>query len=297
MTLVQIKMFLATVKYGNFARAALKLYISSPAIAKQIASLEKELGFPLFIRTTRSMELTEQGNIMLECFQKFIADFNYSTRLANDYTNKDKKTLTLGRPEQFTPYILDSAILKFQSENPDISIVQQCLSMKELYQELYDGKLDAVLGFEDEIDLYPELEYRVLLQAEYQLLLSEDHPLANLEVLDKEKNYGKVLKIRENHGALNAILDESLESFYSNHKVIEVSTIESLLYNVGKNVGIGFADDCVYIDPEYRVKRINLGIKHYLIIAYRKSEKRSLTNSFVNYIFNFSNGLEKLQIK
>ena len=297
MTLMQIRMFLATVKYGNFTKAAENLYITPPGIAKQISAMENELGFILFTRNTRNMSLTEQGKLMLECFNKFIIDFDFTIRLSEELLKKNERTLLLGRPEQLTPYVLDSAIMKFQNDNPDINIIQQCQSMSELYQALNDGKIDVMLGFDDEIELHPNINYHVLLQAEYQLMVSEDHPLANqnsigITQLHSFKN-DKILKIKTDHNALNGTLDKHLKGLYSNQETIEVSTIESLLYNVGKKVGIGFADNCVYVDPEYHVKRINLGITHSLIIGFRVSEKRSLIISFLNHLCDFSRQTEK----
>ena len=53
--------FLSVAKHQNFTKAAKECHIAQPAISKQMLSLEKELGFPLFERKNRRVELTDAG--------------------------------------------------------------------------------------------------------------------------------------------------------------------------------------------------------------------------------------------
>lgn len=57
----QLSCFLQVAETLNFARAAEILHVTQPAVTQQIRSLEKELGVPLFHRTTRSVKLTQAG--------------------------------------------------------------------------------------------------------------------------------------------------------------------------------------------------------------------------------------------
>ena len=59
MNTFQLSCFLQVAETLNFARAAEILHVTQPAVTQQIRSLEKELGVPLFHRTTRSVKLTQ----------------------------------------------------------------------------------------------------------------------------------------------------------------------------------------------------------------------------------------------
>ena len=57
----QLETFLCVAECGSFNKAAERLYISPPAVIKQINLLEESLNLQLFIRTHRGLQLTEAG--------------------------------------------------------------------------------------------------------------------------------------------------------------------------------------------------------------------------------------------
>ena len=57
----QLDTFICVVEAGSFSKAAEELYISAPAVIKQINSLEKSLDLQLFERTHRGLIITEAG--------------------------------------------------------------------------------------------------------------------------------------------------------------------------------------------------------------------------------------------
>jgi hypothetical protein len=66
MTTNQIEYFLSTAKHMNYSAAAKACYTSQPNLSRQIASLEKELGYLLFIRDKHQVTLTDAGEIFLK---------------------------------------------------------------------------------------------------------------------------------------------------------------------------------------------------------------------------------------
>ncbi|MEV4893570.1 LysR family transcriptional regulator, partial [Nonomuraea sp. NPDC055795] len=61
-----VRSFLAVAEEGNLTRAAERLYVSQPALTKQIKSLETQLGVRLFTRSRAGMALTEAGRALRE---------------------------------------------------------------------------------------------------------------------------------------------------------------------------------------------------------------------------------------
>ena len=61
----EIRYALAVAKERSFTKAAARLNVSQSAVSEQVKLLEDEIGFPLFRRTSRGIELTERGRTFL----------------------------------------------------------------------------------------------------------------------------------------------------------------------------------------------------------------------------------------
>ena len=61
MNIDYLKEFVVLADTGNFSRAADALFLSQSSLSKHIKAMEQELAIPLFRRTTRRLELTEDG--------------------------------------------------------------------------------------------------------------------------------------------------------------------------------------------------------------------------------------------
>ena len=70
MNIKQLEYFVDLSQTLNFTKTAQNFYISQTAITKQIQCLEKDLGIPLFIRSKKSVELTNEGNLYLPYARK-----------------------------------------------------------------------------------------------------------------------------------------------------------------------------------------------------------------------------------
>ena len=66
MNTTQIKCFLALSETLNFTKAAARLYLSQPALSRQIATLEQELNTLLLIRDSKNVRLTPAGALLAE---------------------------------------------------------------------------------------------------------------------------------------------------------------------------------------------------------------------------------------
>ena len=70
----RLRAFVAIVDAGGFARAAARVNLSQPALSRQIHALETELGVRLFDRIGRRVQLTSEGEDLLERSRRLLAD-------------------------------------------------------------------------------------------------------------------------------------------------------------------------------------------------------------------------------
>ncbi|WP_123039248.1 LysR family transcriptional regulator [Cohnella candidum] len=71
-TIQQMKSFIETAETGSLTKAARNLFVSQPALTKQIAAMEKALGCTLLLRRTSGVELTEAGRYLFDRAQAIV---------------------------------------------------------------------------------------------------------------------------------------------------------------------------------------------------------------------------------
>ncbi len=117
-----VRSFLAVASEKSFARAATRLSVSQPALSQTILQLEQTLGFELFERTTRSVELTKQGETLQEKALKLnrAVDSFYSDirELQLSITNKIRLGYLIGTAVDLMPDITR----EFERRKPNASI-------------------------------------------------------------------------------------------------------------------------------------------------------------------------------
>lgn len=93
--LYQLRQLLAFAKYGTLSEAAEKLYLSQPALSRNMRKLEEEIGVPLFERRRNKLELNENGKLTAELAEKVISDFDVITIRVQDF-DRNNRTIYAG---------------------------------------------------------------------------------------------------------------------------------------------------------------------------------------------------------
>lgn len=103
--------FLSVAEHLNFTKAAEECYLAQPAISQQITSLEQEIGFQLFKRSSRSVELTEAGKTFCEEIKSVVEKYKNAVKKAENVAYGFKEMIKIGIcgdvEELFLPQILN----------------------------------------------------------------------------------------------------------------------------------------------------------------------------------------------
>jgi DNA-binding transcriptional LysR family regulator len=86
----------AVAEEGNLTRAAERVFVSQPALTKQIKTLEKQLGFQLFTRSRAGMTLTEPGRVLAERLPGLLADWDHLLADTNSAASRAAFVLRVG---------------------------------------------------------------------------------------------------------------------------------------------------------------------------------------------------------
>lgn len=141
----QYRIFYTVAKHGNISHAAQALYISQPAISKAIAKLEDDLGTALFVRSSRGVTLTPQGEILYEHLHTAFD----AIALGEDKLRRSKALgighLTIGASATLCKYMLLPFLQGFVAKYPHISITIESQSTSHTLRLLEEGKIDIAL--------------------------------------------------------------------------------------------------------------------------------------------------------
>ena len=115
-----LRSFEASARHCSFTAAAEELNLTQAAVSNQVRSLEKQLGYPLFERLSRSLRLTDMGRAYLPPVRKAFEDLSMST--AGLFGNQAQATLTIRAPISFAVSWLSPRLARFRREQPGIDI-------------------------------------------------------------------------------------------------------------------------------------------------------------------------------
>lgn len=145
------KIFKTVADEGSFLKAAEKLYISQPAISKSVKKLEDALEVKLFIRESRGVRLTADGEML---YTHISNAFNSIDAAENAIKHKHSLgigTLRIGTSATLCKYVLLPYLTEFVSKNPHIQVSIQCQSTTDTITLLNNEKIDVgLVGIVDE---------------------------------------------------------------------------------------------------------------------------------------------------
>lgn len=118
----EIEVFIAVNDAGSFAKAALKLRMSPPAVTRAISGLEDRLGARLFQRTTRRLAITDVGTRFLDSARRILDDLSSAEREALGATATARGHLTVTASVTFGRSLLAPIARQFLAQHPEISL-------------------------------------------------------------------------------------------------------------------------------------------------------------------------------
>lgn len=190
-----LKAFEATARHLSFSRAADELHVTPAALSHQIKGLEDFLGLKLFVRRTRSIELTDAGRMLYPGlhagFQQIRQAVGTLERLRND------RVLVISAPPGFTGKWLAPRLYRFAMAEPDIDA--RVSSSFGLANFAADGVDVAIRNVTENAERDPELSYEPLVPLVVK-------PVVSPKLLDQTGP----LETPEDLKKLNLIHDDSL---------------------------------------------------------------------------------------
>ncbi|MFJ8954352.1 LysR family transcriptional regulator [Streptomyces sp. NPDC102381] len=179
-----LRYFTAVAEELHFTRAAERLYVSQPALSKQIRMLEKQVGAALFERDRREVRLTGAGAALLPHAQRMVAEWEAARESVAKVVAERASSLVVGMSTSpGRGGVLPAIRSRFTADHPDTRLRVRQVSWDDSTAGLADGTSDVAFVW---LPLPEQERYRWSPVAEEPRLvvMAETHPLADRETVD-----------------------------------------------------------------------------------------------------------------
>jgi len=280
MTLDQIRYFIEIVNAGSINQAAKKLYVTQPTVSSTIKTLEENLNYKLFNRSSKGVELTRQGAEFLNYAEKIFENID---KINNIDAGVKNTPIDLKISAQFVSSCIlpfDQLVETYKDMPYSLKMVQR--SIFEVIEDVSENNYDLGILFistnqeslMNSVLLKKELEFTPLCKLGLSVVLSKNHPLAGKKSLSHQdlKDYPLVFfdfSSKDYYGA--SVINEV--GFNDFPQKITVNDSLYMLYTLERLNGISFITTRNKLDFNLVINKIGFDSE---IIDYDTSDKFTL---------------------
>ena len=202
-----LMIFLAVAEEGGISRGAERLFISQPAVSKQLGLLEASLGLTLLERTPKGTVLTEAGRVLAGYARRLSGLESEAAAAMAEIRGVERGTLTLGASLTVGAYLLPPLLAAYARRYPHIVLSLQIANTETIQARLRDGALDLALteGFADD----PELSAAVFAHDALVAIAPPGHPLLTDAPIPAARFASEPMILREPGSGTRAVVEQA----------------------------------------------------------------------------------------
>lgn len=138
----QVRIFLAVKEQGSFSNAAQYLQITQATVSRNISSLEKIIEQTLFLRNTRSVQLTEAGEIFAQYADNLLKDWQTAKLKIDNQADSPHGEINIAAPQLFTELFIAKQLPEFLNNYPEVKVN---LTVTEKRESIIEHDYDLVV--------------------------------------------------------------------------------------------------------------------------------------------------------
>jgi DNA-binding transcriptional LysR family regulator len=210
-----LRLLVALDDFGNLRQVADISHITVPAVSKALAELEKGLGLELFTRTGQGLRPTAYGARLICLARKMLTDIRQTRDELKALSSGSEGKIHIGVFPASTSVLLPQALMLLKQRSPGTNVLVTEGTAISLLPELWQGKLDMVVGRLPSRNAMNGFEEKALLEEPVLLMTGRHHPLAKKKKLQWSdlKSYPWVLP------PMDSMLRDPLERALMEHGV------------------------------------------------------------------------------
>lgn len=258
----QLNVFLAAAETLNFTQAAARLHMTQPSVSQHIQALEHHFGHVLFIRSGRTLQLSEAGMALVPLARDMVSRSVHIEELMKSLEGEVHGHLLVGCSTTPGKYILPHLLANFHRLYPQVRVSCHVASQLESLERLCEGEIHLALVSQPQI-APRELELRMFTVDPVVLIAPLDHPWAERDEIDPEELYSADFILREDGSGTKQAVESGLTAIGIESDRLDTLLIlgnsEAIALAVEEGLGVGFVSNMVYTKlVQDRVARVNV---------------------------------------
>lgn len=227
----QIRIFLAISLHGSISKASEHLEVSQPGLSRRLASLEAQLGHPLFKRTGRGLVLTDAGILLASAAGPAYMAIDAAVSDLREAYGVTQGNLRLATVHTLTYYFLGEVVSRFVHVHEDVNVSFMARSSTDVVKLVENGTAHLGFVYDSEV-ASADLQSTVLFVEPMAIVAREDDPVLQpgIEFEDASPR----LVVFPTGYALRRMLDVSGLGYAV---AAEVETVDAMLELVSSGVG------------------------------------------------------------
>jgi len=251
-----LALFHAVAQAGSITAAAAQLRVSQPAVSKQVAELEADLGLQLLERLPRGCRLTEAGRLLAEHAQRWIAAERGALAAMQDYRGLKRGRLAVGASQTIGAYIMPRALAAFRQASPGVELRLEIANSDAIHGALLEGTVDLGLT-EGPIDSR-EMHSQAFGQDELVAIAPAGHPLLGRRGLRAAELCRHPLILREEGSGTRAVIEQALRrKRLKAQPALALASPEAIKQAVMAGLGLAFVPRSA-IELELKAGRVGI---------------------------------------
>ena len=294
MNILRLKYFIAVAENGSFTEAAELLYTTQSSVSKQILALEKELGVRLFNRTSRKIELTPQGGIVLEHAKKLAAGYDDMMARLSAYEQTCKGYLSIASIPVMAQYRITSIFAGFNRLFPHITLNIEEMETCDIPAALENGSYDLAFMRSEMLDI--SYETTAVCRDRLAAVLPCGHRLSRKEAISLEELKDEPFLLL-NKGTLlySFCLDACKKAGFTPKVAYTGTRMENIAELVVQNMGISLMmEQAVSYLQNHDIRIIPLSEQIESCISLARLKKREMSPAAASFWKYVKNGTSDL---
>ena len=232
--------FWKVAEHRGFTKAAAELEVSASALSQAIRQLESRLGVQLLHRTTRSVSLTAEGEVLLPLARRLLADWDDTEEML-----RQRFTLQLGRVSvaampAFAGNLLPHSLKVFRQRYPKVNVTVHDVINEQVLELVRHRRVELGIGFEPEnID---GLDFHPLYLDRFVAVVPADSPLALLPQVSWAQLMAEDFVALQRPSAVRLLMEQNVAA---HHGKLAVAFESHQLATIGRMVASGLGVSAV----------------------------------------------------